>query len=136
MTERDPNLVCYGCCHAAAGAPHPGKPSGERPCHFCVRNPELSALDTIRVQEWYDHSKPVRVPMDCYHSIDMLRQIDAWEGLASRTKLTAEIDNLLTSYLVHHVGSVPSNFPRVMKLLESIADIEELAAVEGKDDRG
>lgn len=33
-------LTCYGCAHASASAPPPGKPSGERPCCACVRNPE------------------------------------------------------------------------------------------------
>lgn len=33
-------LTCFGCAHSAAGEPPPGKPSGERPCCACVRNPE------------------------------------------------------------------------------------------------
>lgn len=28
---------------------------------------------------WYDGSKAVRVPMDCYHSLDMLDQIEMWQ---------------------------------------------------------
>lgn len=33
-------LACYGCAHAAATEPPPGRPSGERPCATCVRNTE------------------------------------------------------------------------------------------------
>lgn len=76
MTQRDPYLVCYGCAHAASGWVAPGRPSGERPCHFCTRNPEAD----LQPQEWYDGSKPASVPMDCYHSLDMMRQIGAWVG--------------------------------------------------------
>lgn len=75
MSERDPNLTCYGCCHSVSGEPFPGRPSGERPCHFCIRNMDL---DLSIIQKWYDGSEPVGIPMDCYHSVDMLRQIDAW----------------------------------------------------------
>lgn len=32
--------ACYGCAHSIGGAPYPSGPSGERPCLFCVRNPE------------------------------------------------------------------------------------------------
>lgn len=32
-------LVCHGCAHSAADEPYPGRPSGERPCAFCIRNP-------------------------------------------------------------------------------------------------
>jgi hypothetical protein len=34
------DLHCYGCAHSASSEPYPGKPSGERPCCFCLRNPE------------------------------------------------------------------------------------------------
>lgn len=33
-------LACFGCAHSAASEPPPGRPSGERPCCSCVRNPE------------------------------------------------------------------------------------------------
>ena len=33
-------LHCYGCAHSASSEPYPGMPSGERPCCFCIRNPE------------------------------------------------------------------------------------------------
>jgi hypothetical protein len=33
-------LTCYGCAHSAASEPPPSRPSGERPCCSCVRNPE------------------------------------------------------------------------------------------------
>lgn len=82
-------LVCSGCAHSAADAPFPGKPSGERPCCFCVRNVErdlwiAKAEKPIHPQHpfngfWYDRSPAVTVPMDCYHSLGMLDQIRAWE---------------------------------------------------------
>lgn len=33
-------LFCYGCAHGASTEGFPGKPSGERPCFSCIRNPE------------------------------------------------------------------------------------------------
>jgi hypothetical protein len=42
-------LSCYGCAHSAAGQPFPSRPSGERPCCSCVRNPEL--------EDWAKESK-------------------------------------------------------------------------------
>lgn len=79
------NLFCHGCAHSASGAPFPGQPSGERPCHFCIRNPDREAWQGNferrtgkRLEAWYDESPPVTVPMDCYHSVDMKRQFDAW----------------------------------------------------------
>lgn len=80
VRERDPALFCYGCAHSAASEPFPGRPSGERPCCFCIRNPAAG----YEVAKWYDGSPPVEVPMDCYHSIDMMRQIREWQrGSAS-----------------------------------------------------
>lgn len=83
--EIPPPLVCWGCAHAASEAPYPGRPSGEHPCLFCIRNPErqrwqeeLTSRGTPRVAQWYGGSKPVRVPMDCYHSPDMAEQIARW----------------------------------------------------------
>jgi hypothetical protein len=78
--EYDQPLICYGCAHSIGygqeGADFPGAPSGERPCHFCVRNPKREEEE---VNVWYDGSQPVEVPMDCYHSIDMLLQMEEWE---------------------------------------------------------
>ena len=84
-------LFCYGCCYSAANEDFPGKPSGERPCCFCTRNkereewvnkakensPEWFENDTPNpfTGYWYDNSKAVRFPMDCYQSLDMLEQI-------------------------------------------------------------
>ena len=68
-------FFCYGCSHSIAGEHFPGKPSGERPCHFCFRNPKAGFF----VDTWYDGSKPVWIPMDCYHSLDMSYQIAQWE---------------------------------------------------------
>lgn len=69
-------LACYGCAHAACDEPFPGQPSGERPCHFCVRNRELE--DPPVVTKWYDQSDPVRIPMDCYTTMDMRDQYARW----------------------------------------------------------
>jgi hypothetical protein len=68
-------LHCYGCAHSAASEAYPGKPSGERPCCFCIRNPDQ---DASKVKTWYDGSKPIRIPMDAYHSVDMKAQIRSW----------------------------------------------------------
>lgn len=72
-------LVCFGCCHSAADEKFPGKPSGERPCCFCIRNPEKDLYKQDRMPDcWYDGSKAYKLPMDCYHSIDMKNQIEMW----------------------------------------------------------
>lgn len=79
-------LVCYGCSHSACymtytddtlveGTDFPGMPSGERPCCFCIRNINRG----FEVDKWYDQSEPIKVPMDCYHSYDMLMQINKWD---------------------------------------------------------
>jgi hypothetical protein len=68
-------LFCYGCAHSAASEPFPGRPSGERPCCFCIRNPN----PLLQVTTWYDGSSPVKFPMDCYHSSDMKRQMYEWD---------------------------------------------------------
>jgi hypothetical protein len=78
-------LVCYGCSHSAAYCTYidgtlvectdfPGKTSGERPCFFCVRNPEreqwqkdFEERNGSRLEGWYDNSVPYKVTMDCYH---------------------------------------------------------------------
>lgn len=71
-----PELPCSGCAHSASSVAYPGHPSGERPCAFCVRNPERQ--DPPIVDKWYDQSEPVKVPMDCYQTIDMKRQHERW----------------------------------------------------------
>jgi hypothetical protein len=96
--ENDPNLHCYGCAHSAASEPFPGKPSGERPCCFCVRNPdrlawlqralEMESMSSItQLPErspfkgvWYDGSPAIHNPMDCYSTIDMQDQQLLWQG--------------------------------------------------------
>lgn len=69
-------LTCHGCCHEAAGLCRNGKhvPSGERPCCFCIRNPDRN----YKVKVWYNGSEPVKIPMDCYLPLDMMKQIERW----------------------------------------------------------
>ena len=84
-------LVCSGCANSAADAPFPGHPSGERPYFFCNRNvkrEEWCADHTCQVPTadckhpahglWYHGKNAVKSPMDCYKSVDMLEQIEAW----------------------------------------------------------
>lgn len=75
-------LHCYGCAHSDAGEKYPGRPSGERPCQFCIRNRELA--DPPTVAKWYDQSDPVRVPMDAYTTLDMRDQVMVWVDAATR----------------------------------------------------
>lgn len=97
----DPGKVCYGCAHSASTVPFPGRPSGERPCCFCVRNPEREdwikkagesterhlvpdSEGTLRdmnpfAGNWYNGSPAIKVPMDCYHSLDYAKQTEFWE---------------------------------------------------------
>ena len=94
-------LVCYGCAHSSASDDYPSRPSGERPCCFCVRNKdreqwrktfeksyenenEFKAHIALAVHGspydgvWYDGSKSVKSPMDCYQTLDMKDQVDVW----------------------------------------------------------
>lgn len=84
-------LTCYGCAHSASPEPPPGKPSGERPCCFCVRNPDREEWAEGKVTErstelkdnkgnprdfnpWaanlYNGAPAVYNPMDCYVTLD------------------------------------------------------------------
>ena len=75
------DLHCYGCAHSAAGQKYPGMPSGERPCHFCIRNEKVQKEeDPSGIDRWYDNSEPISIPMDCYHSVDMLNQFEKWDS--------------------------------------------------------
>lgn len=73
------------------GTEFPGMPSGERPCCFCVRNPKREEWLKEEQQagrtpapdakdgknydpftgHWYNGAPALRVPMDCYQSLDM-----------------------------------------------------------------
>lgn len=90
-------LVCFGCSHSASSEAFPGKPSGERPCCFCIRNAARSQWKAIAKAQghdvetgpwsgkWYDGSPAVRVPMDCYQPLDMFNQHRAWEEMKKVT---------------------------------------------------
>lgn len=78
LRRAEDGFFCLHCAHSVFNAPFPGEPSGERPCHFCVRNKER----TLKPDCWYDGSDPIKVPMDCYHSVDMNEQIEAWNKKA------------------------------------------------------
>lgn len=75
-------LICYGCAHSMGcgqeGADFPGLPSGERPCHFCIRNAKRDL--GLQLTTWYDGTPAVKVPMDCYQTIDMINQEQMGEG--------------------------------------------------------
>jgi len=70
-------LVCYGCAHSSGLDEYPSKPSGERPCTFCIRNKDHN-IELLGC--WYDGSKAVKLPMDCYHSLDMKEQMVLWNS--------------------------------------------------------
>lgn len=72
------HLTCFGCAHSAANIPFPSRPSGERPCGFCIRNRTRSTYDNNDDPRWYDGSPPIRNPMDCYHPLDIKDQYQAW----------------------------------------------------------
>ena len=78
-------LFCYGCSHSSAEVDFPGKPSGERPCFFCVRNKnrekwqeDFKKIHGFELKEWYDQSPIAFYPMDCYQPIDMIEQQERW----------------------------------------------------------
>lgn len=88
----DPDLTCHGCAHSSALAPAPGRPSGERPCQSCVRNPERDDPEGVMVGDIvvddrgnarcfdptagfsYNGSPYVCWPMDNYVTLDRSRQ--------------------------------------------------------------
>ena len=86
--KRDKNLTCYGCAHSIGDAKFPSGPSGERPCMFCIRNSRPVRVD---INTWYDGSKPVKVPMDCYHSLDMTHQYEEWRTVEAIGKFRQHI---------------------------------------------
>lgn len=72
-------LVCYGCAHSIGSAPYPGAPSGERPCAFCLRNPnqerdlaEIQQRSSGFVSPRYDNVPVAKVPADQYIATDRL----------------------------------------------------------------
>lgn len=100
MSRVDPDsLFCSGCAHSAAGEPFPGRPSGERPCCFCVRNPtwRQQQASPHAVTKWYDQSDPIRIPMDCYHSLDFTEQVQVWIRAAEQRDSSA-----LTTLIAAH----------------------------------
>lgn len=56
-------LVCYGCGHSAGGEPYPGRPSGERPCAFCTRNPD-QARQLAEIKRRISSGKPYTARYD------------------------------------------------------------------------
>lgn len=79
-------LHCYGCAHSASSEPFPSKPSGERPCFFCIRNPERVKWQTqfkerqgSELKEWYDGTPIAFYPLDAYQTLDMLEQEKRFE---------------------------------------------------------
>lgn len=92
QTKFDDKLVCYGCAHSVGGGePYPGRPSGERPCMFCVRNPN-QARDLADVQAHapgfvsprYDNKPVSTIPADQYIATDRLMR-DLPEGTIAFT---------------------------------------------------
>lgn len=80
----DPKRPCHGCAHSAAGAKFPGHPSGERPCCFCVRNPDGINTQALGSDKgvWYDgRTEAFKTPMDCYISTDRLFQSQIFDEL-------------------------------------------------------
>lgn len=83
-------LVCFGCAHSIGAAEKPPSgPSGERPCFFCVRNPQREKWQEDhekrtgkKIMEWYDGSPIAFYPMDAYQTLDMIEQQDRWERKA------------------------------------------------------
>lgn len=97
---------CSGCAHSASGIPYPGHPSGERPCCFCVRNPELARTsDVCRDSDgngvWYDGKTPAyKTPMDNYIATDRLQQerLFAVLGAIERGELTVKPRQTLAEF--------------------------------------
>ncbi len=95
-------LICSGCAHSSADDQFPGKPSGERPCFFCLRNInreewQKQYIDNpinktkTKLETWYDGSKPIKIPMDCYHSCDFTEQVSVWSKKDKKGKTNVGI---------------------------------------------
>lgn len=90
------DLHCYGCAHSAVTVDFPGMPSDELPCGFCIRNPLLDRrLAALSDRRWADGSTPLRVPMDCYHSLDFQNQVELWVRQAGPDARSEAIAGLL-----------------------------------------
>lgn len=77
--EKGAPLVCYGCGHSMGQSNYPSKPSGERPCAFCIRNPTQAAdLEYItrnmppgtKYTARYDNGPCRKSPADQYIATD------------------------------------------------------------------
>jgi len=62
-------LPCFGCAHAAASAPYPGSPSGERPCGICIRNHVEKRSSFIAS----NNDVQIYGPKDMYWSLDRMQ---------------------------------------------------------------
>ena len=111
------DLHCYGCAHSAAGEPYPSKPSGERPCCFCVRNPEREEWAKDKTTErseglkdnkgnprdfnpfaanLYNGAPALYNPMDNYVTLDKMDQDDWFEKNPDYAKPIRFVDNIPT----------------------------------------
>jgi hypothetical protein len=79
VDDKGAPLVCYGCGHSVGGEAYPSRPSGERPCCFCVRNvdPERDArVADLRAKASgpftarYDNGPTRKEPADQYIATD------------------------------------------------------------------
>lgn len=76
-------LPCYGCAHSAAvfnsEAGWPGKPAGERPCMFCIRNVDRERWvhsKTYNYPEQWNDGTPLSkaAPLDMYVATDRMME--------------------------------------------------------------
>lgn len=86
VDEEGNPLVCHGCGHSLGSGEFPNGPSGERPCHFCIRNVKREewledmkrdnpVLFSKYGKEWtafYNNAPMRQVPMDCYNTVDRI----------------------------------------------------------------
>lgn len=110
-------LHCYGCAHSSSQAEYPGEPSGERPCCFCVRNPDREEWaknnETERSTELKDNKGNPRDfnayaanlyngapalwnPMDNYITLDHQDQEDWFEKNPDYAKAITFVDGVPT----------------------------------------
>lgn len=82
--EKGNPLPCYGCGHSMGDAPYPGKPCGERPCLFCIRNLNQAAdladfkarFPDTRITARYDNGPVRKMIGDQYIATDrVLRDV-------------------------------------------------------------
>lgn len=129
MTGADAQLPCFGCAHSAAMVPFPGQPAGERPCMFCVRNPDRERWNADFAKQhgmryddpacWNDGTPMTKpAPLDMYIALDRLmeerdlRKVAASSGCAPQPTIEDAMAQMHEALAKAPPPMPPSGSPR------------------------